>query len=161
VIALILVLLFPGSLGLRVLLFIGLFLVAGCCIPFTVWGVSTDAKTILLLKRRGPGAEHFAAILYILALDTQQVEPHDWPPELVEKLNLPIDDQAHLSSSIVLLSHVAADSGDTEWLARGIERGLAINHASRPDYSACLPGGRIVLSGHFPAQRDACTGLAR
>ena len=149
VIASILVLVFPGSLALRTLLFVDLYLVAMCCIPFTVRGSSTDAKNILLLRRKGAGAEHFAAILYILALDTQQVEPHDWPPELVDKLNLPIEDKAHLGTSIALLSNVAADSGDTEWLAREIERGLAVNHESRPDLQRAFQVSAACFQGIF------------
>jgi hypothetical protein len=164
IIALILTRLFPGSLALRTLLFVDLYLLAMCCIPFTVRGFSTDAKQVLLLTRRGPGAENFAAILYLLALDTQQVEPHEWPPELVEKLSLPIEDKAHLASSIVLLSHVAADRGDTEWLAREIEHGLAINHRSRPDVQRAFQVAASCFQGifrHNPALAQAWLDSAR
>jgi hypothetical protein len=123
----------PGSVAVRALLYVSLFLTAMCCLPYTIRSQPTDAKSILLLIRKGPAAERFAAILYILALDAQQIQPHDWPPELVEQLAIPTQDKTRLAASIYFRYAVALDGGDSERIAEAIERGLSVNHEAGPD----------------------------
>jgi hypothetical protein len=131
-ITVILTVIFPGSDGVRVLLFVNLFIVISASLPYTLRSHSSDAKVILLLIRKGPAAERLTAMLYILALDTQQIEPRDWPRELVEKMNIPTKDQAFLISAVSICYGDAMDSGDAERIAETIERALSVNHA-RPD----------------------------
>ncbi len=124
---------FPSNSVVRVLLYVGLFLTVMCCLPFTVRTQPTDAKSILLLIRKDQGAERLAAILYILALESQQVEPRDWPPELVDRLSIPTRDKPHLASAIYLRYACALDGGDVERIAEAIERGLSIDNEAPPE----------------------------
>jgi len=131
--SLILMLLIPASSAVEALVYVSLFLVVMCCIPYTVRSQPTDGKGILLLTRKGPGAERFVAILYVLALDAQQIEPHDWPPDLVDRLSIPSDDKSRLAASVYFSLAVALDSGDPERIAEAVERGLSINPEAGPD----------------------------
>jgi hypothetical protein len=124
---------FPSNSVVRVLLYVGLFLTVMCCLPFTVRTQPTDAKSILLLIRKDQGAERLAAILYILALESQQVEPRDWPPELVDRLSIPTRDKPYLASAIFLRYACALDGGDVQRIAEAIERGLSIDNEAPPE----------------------------
>jgi hypothetical protein len=128
VFTLILLRLFPGSSAVHVLLVMNLLIVVSSVIPYTFRSHSSDAKVILLLMQRGPAAERLAAMLYILALDTQQVEPRDWPRELLNKVSVPTKDQALLISAISIRHCIAVDSADAGQIAQTIESALAVRH---------------------------------
>jgi hypothetical protein len=149
IVTLVLIPVFPSNSVVRVLLYVSLFLTVMCCLPFTVRSQPTDAKSILLLIRRGPGAERLAAVLYILALDSQQVEPRDWLPELVDRLNIPTKDKSYLASAIFFRYAFALDSGDVERIAEAIERGLSINHQASPDIQRAFQVAASCFQGIF------------
>jgi hypothetical protein len=149
VISLILTPIFPDSSAVKALLYVSVFLTVMCCLPYTVRSQPTDAKGILLLTRKGPGAERFVAILYILALDTQQIEPHDWPPDLVEKLSIPSDDKSRLAASVYFSLAIALDSGDPERIAEAVEHGLSINPEAGPDMQRAFRVAASCFHGIF------------
>jgi hypothetical protein len=95
--------------------------------------MSTDAKIILLLIGKGAAAERLAAVLYIVALDKQQIEPRDWPPALVEKMSIRVKDNTFLTSVLSVRYAVALDNGDPECLAEAIERALLVSNEIGPD----------------------------
>jgi hypothetical protein len=133
VITVILALMFPQSAGIRVVLIVNLLLAAQSCLPYNVRGVSTDAKVLLLLIRKGPAAERLAALLYIIAMDSQQIEPCDWPRDLVEKMSIPTEDKAFLTSAVSVRYAVALDRGDPECIAEAIERALLVSQEAGAD----------------------------
>jgi hypothetical protein len=133
VITLILALIFPDRAGVRVLLLVNLLFATQSCVPYNVRGMSTDAKVILLLMGKGAAADRLAALLYIIALDRQQIEPRDWPRELVEKMCISAEDKSFLTSAISVRYAVALDSGDPERIAEAIERALLVSHEAGPD----------------------------
>jgi hypothetical protein len=149
IIAFILTLISPTSSAVEALLYVSVFLTFMCCLPYTVRSQPTDAKGILLLTRKGPGAERFVAILYILALDAQQIEPHDWPPDLVEKLSIPSEDKTRLAASAYFSLAVALDSGDPERIAEAVEHGLSINPESGPDMQRAFQVAASCFQGVF------------
>jgi hypothetical protein len=129
---LILTWIFPDSTGVRILLVIGLIIVISSSLPYTLRGHSTDAEVILLLIRKGPAAERLVAALYILTLDTQQIQPRDWPRELVEKLSIPTPEKAGLISAVFIRYASAMDSGNAGHIAEAIESALSVAN-DRPD----------------------------
>jgi hypothetical protein len=137
----------PDSSAVRVLLIISAFLVFVCCLPFTTRSQPTDAKLILLLLRTGPAAERLAAILYILALDTQLVEPRHWPREVIEKLDIPTKDKSYLTGAISMQYAVALDGGNPEQIADAIERALSVYHEAAPDTQRAFCGAAANFHG--------------
>jgi hypothetical protein len=125
---LILIRIFPDNSALHVLLVVDCLIAVSAVIPYTLRSHSSDAKVIQLLLQHGPAAERLAAALYIIALDTQQVEPRDWPRELVDKMSIPTEDQSFLISAISIRHCVAVDSGDTGQIAETIESALSVKH---------------------------------
>jgi hypothetical protein len=133
VITTILMVIVPSSAGVRVLFLVNLLLVIGACSPYTWRGHSSDGKVLLLLTRKGPAAERLAALLYILALDTQQIEPGDWPREQVEKIGVPTKDTSFLISAVSVRYADALHSGSADRIAEAIERALSVNLEARPE----------------------------
>jgi hypothetical protein len=140
---------FPHSAGVRVLLLINLLIVITACVPYTWRSRASDGKLFLLLTRTGPAAERLAAMLYILALDAQHVEPRDWPQALVEKMNLPTKDDAFLLNAIVFRYARALDTGDPERIAEAIECALSASQGTRPDVRRAFYAAACCFQGFF------------
>jgi hypothetical protein len=122
----ILVFILPGSVGVRVLLVVNLLLVTLAWVPYSAGGFKSDGELLLRLFRNGPAAERLAAILYILALDAQQVEPRDWPRDAVDRVPIPIKDQPFVYSAIFIRYVDALRGGDAGHIAEAIECGLLV-----------------------------------
>jgi hypothetical protein len=146
---LILTRIFPGSASVRVVLLVSLLLTISACLPYTFRSQPTDAKLLLLMIRKGPAAERLAAICYIVALDTQRVEPRDWPRELVEKMSIPTRDKSFLTGAIYVRYADALDSGDPERIAEAIERALSSNDEARPDVQRAFYVAAACFHGIF------------
>ena len=67
------------------------------------------------------------------ALDGREIEPRDWPREVVAKMDLPADDKTYLTSAISVRYAVALAGGDSECIAEAIERALSASHEAAPD----------------------------
>jgi hypothetical protein len=128
----VLILISPESGALHTLLFVDVLLVLSSGIPHTVRSHQSDAKLLLLLLGKGPASERLAAIMYLNALDTQGIQPRDWPRELIEKMSIPTTDKAFLMQSIFFRYADALDSGDSERIAEAIEHALSINQEAQP-----------------------------
>jgi hypothetical protein len=148
-ITVILALIFPGSAGVRVLLLVNLLLVISACLPYTWRSQPSDGKGLLLLIGKGPAAERLTALLYLLALDTQQVEPRDWPRALVEKVSIPTKDKSFLMNAISVSYADALDSGDAERIAEAIEHALSVNAETRPDVRRAFYVAASCFQGIF------------
>jgi hypothetical protein len=123
----------PGGAGAQTLFLAGVMFVALSCLPFTWRGSPSDGKQLLLLMRRGPAADHLAAMLYLLALDTQRVSPRDWPQPLVDTVSTPPPDSPFLQAAVAIRYVAALDRGDPEGIGDAIERALAISADLRPE----------------------------
>jgi hypothetical protein len=123
----------PGSAGVRLLFLVDLLIVVSACLPYGWRGRLSDGKQLLLLIRRGPAAEHLAALLYILALDTQRVAPHDWPPTVVERVTVPPKGTPFLPGAISIRYVEALERGDPEWIAGTIEQALSVSADTQPE----------------------------
>jgi len=130
---LIFTLLLPGGLLIRLLFWINLLLAISVCIPYTVAYLPNDARLILLLTRKGAAEARTVAILYLLAIDAQGKRPCEWPPELVEKLDVNSKDKSRLPVALSFLLSDAAQKEDAERAAEILERALAINNKMLPD----------------------------
>lgn len=105
---------------------------ASSWIPFYLRGSVTDAKALLLLRRRGKEGDWLAAILYVTAVDRQGVSPRDWPASVVTQLASDgASPPAATARYLVMVS--ALDSGDRERVAAALEDVLAASHKLRPD----------------------------
>jgi len=123
----------PGSAGVRLLVLVNLLMLISACLPYEWRGRLSDGKQLLLLMRRGPAAEHLAALLYILALDTQRVAPCDWPPPVVERVSVPPKGTPFLPSAISIRYVDALERGDPERIAESIEQALSVSADTRPE----------------------------
>ena len=123
----------PHGTAARVLFVVNLLIVLSACVPFTWRSHSSDGKVLLLLMRKGPAADRLAALLHLLAMDTQQIAPRKWPRALLEKLSIPTTDTAFLLSAIAIQYADALDGGDPERIAEAIERALVASPEAGPD----------------------------
>jgi hypothetical protein len=117
----------------RVLLFANLFMAAYCCIPFTFHGMSSPAKRLMILARKGVEAERLAAIMYLMAIDAQGTRPSAWPRELLEKIGVPGKATPFSATSLALKYMVVRDSNDPEAIADALEKALALIDEMPPD----------------------------
>jgi len=150
----ILTVMFPGSAAVRVVLIVNLLVAIAPCVPFTVLSQPSDAKLLLLLSRKGPAAERLTAMLYLLALDSQQIAPGEWPRELVEKITVPMEDKYGLASAATIWYADALTSGDVERIAEALERALSVTPYFGPDIqrsfyvsASCFQG---IYRQHLP-----------
>jgi hypothetical protein len=125
--------LLPGGLLIRLLFWVNLLLAISVCIPYTVAYLPNDAKLILLLTRKGAAEARTVAILYLLALDAQGKRPCEWPPELIEKLDVNSKDKSRLPVALGFLLSDATEKDDAQRAAEILERALAINNKMLPD----------------------------
>jgi hypothetical protein len=130
---LVVLLLLPGGFTWKMLLAVNLLAASGSFIPYTAMGQPTDAKTVLILARKGPTSERLAAILYLLALDRQGVQPGEWPGEYVEKIGVTTRDTSNRPSCLSLQYARASETNDPDSIASVLESALAASHKMRPD----------------------------
>jgi hypothetical protein len=117
------VVLLPWGTFTSCLLVADVLLALGSWVPMATRGYLSDAKALLTLAQKGPACERLIAVLYVLLLDDQGVEPKDWPQELVEKLRLDIPGPYAASISSLLYGR-ALQAGDAEAIARALETAL-------------------------------------
>jgi hypothetical protein len=83
--------------------------------------------------QRGPAADHLAAMLYLLALDTQRVSPRDWPQPVVDTASAPPPGTPFLLTAVSIRYAVALGRADPEGIGDAIERALAVSADLRPE----------------------------
>lgn len=114
-----------------------LVLAAFSWIPMTIGGSHTDGKILLTLAGTGPSSESFAAVLYVMAIDQRGVEPHQWPREIVDRLESEIAGGARArefrGEAAMLLAIRAIDEGETTAIAAALEQLLGNAARLRPD----------------------------
>jgi hypothetical protein len=116
----------PWRLLAEALLMANLILAASSWIPWENRGHYTDAKLIQILLRKGPEAERFSAVLYLVTLDGQGIPPRDWSPEVVAKLSR--DGGRNFAASARMLLHIhARNSAPAAEVAAALEQVLAIS----------------------------------
>lgn len=133
VILFLIALLSPGGLWVSVFLFANLLLTLSCCIPYTARGLPSDAKAALVLARKGAEADRLVAILYLLSLDGQGVQPRDWPPEFVERMNISSTETSYLTLSLALQYANALEGEDHDTAAKVLESALKWSTKMLPD----------------------------
>lgn len=131
------VLLVPWGPAAFCLLAADLVLAAFSWIPMTIGGSHTDGKILLTLAGTGPSSESFAAVLYVMAIDQRGVEPHQWPREIVDRLESEIAGGARArefrGEAAMLLAIRAIDEGETTAIAAALEQLLGNAARLRPD----------------------------
>jgi len=126
-------------------------------LPYYTQGLVTDAKGILLLTRPGPEADCLAALLFLVALDSQGKLPREWPPDVVAGLHAPGDTPLHARAKIFLLIY-ALDTGDSDAVAAAIESALAAGaHQSVDARRTCFSEAAFH---HGVVRRDAAQARA-
>lgn len=113
-----------GSIWWGVLL-ANLLLAVFCWTPMAIAGQMTDGRHLLTLARGGPSGELFAAILYLLAIDSRGAAPRDWPPEIVERLAAEAPGRGYNEHAATMLYIHRADVGDSVAMADALEKVLA------------------------------------
>jgi hypothetical protein len=117
----------------RSLLFANLAMAAFCFIPYTFRGISSPARQLMILARKGAEAERLAAIMYLIAIDAQGTRPSAWPREFLEKIGVPGKDKPLWATSLALKYAVVRESNDPETVADALENALALIDEMPPD----------------------------
>jgi hypothetical protein len=124
--------LLPAGVWTRALLWVNLLLTISVCVPYMVAFLPNDARLVLLLTRKGAVGDRLVATLYLLTLDAQGKQPREWPPALIEKLDIGNNDKSRLPVVLGLLLSCAAEKEDAEGTAEILEPALAISHKMLP-----------------------------
>ena len=125
--------LLPWSLATSSALVANLLLAVFSWIPMTIGGSRTDGKILRTLAGAGASADRFAAILYLVAIDNQGVEPRRWPHKIMEKLAADAPGWDLHGEAAVLLHIYTFDCGETEATAAALEQVLAKAERLRPE----------------------------
>lgn len=115
-----------------VLFWVNLILLITVCTPYTSRCLPSDAKRIALLARGGPVGEMLVAGLFLLAQDTEGVEPAQWPQEYIAKLDVMAKDHSGMPQALNFLLADAATREDLERTADLLERALTIYEQMPP-----------------------------
>ncbi|HTX36829.1 MAG TPA: hypothetical protein VME43_17490 [Bryobacteraceae bacterium] len=155
------VLLVPWGPAAFCLLAANLVLAAFSWIPMTIAGFHTDGKILLTLAGTGPSSESFAAVLYVMAIDQRGVEPHQWPPEIVDRLQSETAGgwraREFRGEAALLLAIRALDGGETTAMAAALEQVLGNAARLRPDQRRiCFAEAAFFQGVH---QRNAALAL--
>lgn len=102
-------------------------------VPFTMGSQPNDGRVIQILSRGGPSADRMTAVLYLLALDSQGLQPKSWPAGEAGKLDLAPGDHAYLVSVLGLRYHLACVGEDAAQIGAVLEEGLAQSGRMPPD----------------------------
>jgi len=102
-------------------------------IPMSIGGSHTDGKVLLTLAGKNASSERFAAILYVMAIDTRGAAPAEWPREVLARLAEHRPESEFRGEAAVLLAIHALDSGDPAATACALENVLANYTRLRPD----------------------------
>jgi hypothetical protein len=115
----------------KALLFANLLCVATSWLPYYAGGYVTDAKAILLLRGHGAEGDGLAAMLYIIAQDTQGVLPRDWQAERLAQLETATDGPLAATASVLMLAYLI-DRRDPDAIIAATERALALSASAIP-----------------------------
>jgi hypothetical protein len=96
--------------------------------------------------------------LYLLAIDSRGVEPHDWPADSVGTLECDIGDSAYREIGLMFLYFCAMDTGDPARIAESLERVLALAHQMNPDSRRAYFAEAAFVQGMF--RKDATLARA-
>jgi hypothetical protein len=154
---LLLTLLMPWNILTVILLGVNLLVSLTSWIPYSIRGQPSDAKSILILVRKGPLAEQFAAIRFLIALNARGVKPRDWPPELLAKINVPAKENAVLPGVLLFRFSSALNGSDRALIAETLENALAWSHEISPEQRKAF----FVDAAYFQGIFRNNAGLAR
>jgi hypothetical protein len=121
-------------------------------LPYYTGGYVTDAKAILLLRGSGSEGDALAAMLYIVALDSEGVPPRVWDAATLPRLEAAGDAPLAASASVLMLAHVI-DRRDPDAIVAATERALARVSAAIPLHRRMILESAAYVQGFY--RRDA------
>ena len=127
-------------------------------VPMTISGSHTDGKILRTLAREGPLADRFAAILYVMAIDSRGVgTAPPWPREIVDRLSAEVPgpaDREFLAEAAVLLHLHVFDGGEPTVVAAALERVLADAGRLRVDLRRAYFAEAAFFQGVYRGNAD-------
>jgi hypothetical protein len=103
----------------------------GSWAPMTIGAEAADAKLFIRFARSP--SESFAAISQLWALDYAGTKPSDWPPQLVNRLALRVEDDSCGTAARQLRYLYLRECGDSSEASVALESVLAVANKLTPD----------------------------
>jgi hypothetical protein len=119
---------------------------ANSWVPFYTRGLVTDAKGVLLLIRSGTESDCLAALLYVVAIDTQGIRPRDWPADVADRLAAP-GASPLISRARVFQFIRRLDGGDPFAIGYALEQSLAAGAHFSADLRRVCFSEAAIFSG--------------
>jgi len=126
-------------------------------LPYYTGGYVTDAKAIALLRRSGPEGDGFAALLYIIAADSQGILPRDWDAAMLAQLEAAADAPLAATAAVLMLAYTL-DRGDPDAVVAATERALARAPNAIPLHRRMILETAAYVQGIY--RRDAALASA-
>jgi hypothetical protein len=121
-------------------------------LPYYMGGYVTDAKAIVLLRHGGPEGDGLAALLYILASDSQGVPPRDWDAVKLGQLEAAADAPLAATAAVLMLAYTL-DGRDPDAIVAATERALARAATAIPLHRRMILETAAYVQGIY--RRDA------